>query len=59
MTKDQISEQAEKVKLLSGKTISHGTCEEWGIGHSIRIYFSDGSIFLIYPEYDEGFMFEI
>lgn len=44
-------------KDLSGKTISHATFSEWGMGYSLTLHFADGSKSEITPEHDEGFRF--
>lgn len=48
---DQVS------KELGGKTISHATFAEWGMGYSITLHFTDGTSSEITPEHDEGFRF--
>jgi hypothetical protein len=42
---------------LSGKTISHATYAEWGMGYSVTLFFTDGTATKIVPEHDEGFDF--
>ena len=50
---------ADITKQLTGKTISHATCDDWGMGYSITLHFADGTNVEIVPEYDEGFIFNL
>lgn len=43
---------------LKGKTISNATAHEWGMGCSIKLYFTDDTFIEIHPEHDEGFVFD-
>ena len=60
MNKKDFEKQAAWVRqMLSGKKLTSAKAEEWGMGHAIRLFFSDGTDILIRPECDEGFVFEL
>ena len=60
MTKDDFKIMvADITKQLNGKTISHATCDKWGMGYSVTLHFTDGTDVEIVPEHDEGFIFAL
>lgn len=58
MDAKDFSAMAERVtRELCGKTISHASWDEWGMGYSLTLHFTDGTQSEITPEHDEGFCF--
>ena len=58
MNAEDFAEMAKRVTSeLAGKTISHATYAECGMGYSLTLHFTDGTSSEIESEYDEGFTF--